>query len=154
MMKGKSGEKSLLLGTDTNTGTANGSRGGYIYYGRVKADKSGSCVEIHVYAGVDSTVRMAIYSDKAGPLPDLLLGESASTPVINSQWNVVPLLAPVAIVKDSYYWIGAQCDLASGGFRTFANAGDQYGESNYGPFASPPTIWGTLNLGVTAGGWG
>ena len=67
---------------------------------------------ISFYIVTACSVKAAIYSDKAGPLPDALLASGGATAGSANSWVDVPV-SYEGLVHDAYYWLCAKTSLAS-----------------------------------------
>ena len=96
--------------TPSGTGGAN-----YVSICRFQAEASGSLTEFYVRVGAsDITVKYAIYSDAAGPLPGtrLLSGESGT--LTASGFRVISVGSPINIASGTYYWLALNTAAANG----------------------------------------
>jgi hypothetical protein len=104
------------MATDTFGKTGIGAVGQSNWYGnmgclcRASPASSGTVTSISVYI-INATTngRVALYSDKTGPLPDALLGESGSESCANGAWHTFTGLN-IAVTAGQYYWLAWQQD--------------------------------------------
>ena len=121
---------------------------------RAQLTEAGSVTKLSAYLGNTQTghqacyVKGLIYNDKAGPLPDALLGTSAATALADNKaagWTDLTFSTPVALAA-GYYWIGIIFDELSAGvtwprklggatFPRYFNA-DDYTDGPTNPFGS------------------
>jgi len=74
-----------------------------LYMERFKASYSGEITNIKAHCLKSANMKVAIYSDNSN-IPNGLLAESVSTAVVSGE-NRIPLVSPLSVTKDTYYWI-------------------------------------------------
>jgi len=93
-----------LLGDGNFSGGQTASfSGNRLYMERFKASYSGEIANIKAHCLKSANMKVAIYSDNSN-IPNGLLAESVSTAVVSGE-NWIPLVSPLSVTKDTYYWI-------------------------------------------------
>lgn len=115
--------------------TSSSSINGYIQATRILANESITATNLLFFV-VNSPAgngRMALYTNKSTNLPDTLLVESASMPVVGGYNNFT--ITPTTITAGSYYWLAIQTDSPSASVYYISTGGRRcYTASAYAAF--------------------
>ena len=120
---------------------------GYLRSCKLQATDSGDVAYLKCnLETATGTVNLGLYS--ATPYPDIRLGYTATTAVVAGV-NTLPLLAPVAVVSGTDYWVSIQTSATAGMLMTHGNPANtgRYRSFTYG---TPPNPFGT-SLSHTTG---
>ena len=137
----------------TNVGTTDGVPG-YCRASQYTCAQTGWLTEVHVYCRANSNIRVAVYSDAADSVGNLL-GESSSQAVTATGFKGATLASPVAVTQGTKYWLASQNTVAGGMSYRTVTWKREYKTHTYGAFPANGTGWlVNTDLEYVHQGWG